>query len=127
MNLLLDTSLLIDVLRRRSQRREFVADLVRAGHVLSTTTLNVAEVYAGVRPGEEPDIEALFARLHLYELSGPSARLAGKLKNTWSQKGRTLTLADTIVAAIAIEHECQLLTDNQKDFPMPEIQLYPLP
>ncbi len=127
MNLLLDTSVLIDVLRRRGQRREFVSELARAGHVLSTTTLNVAEVYAGMRAGEEPDAEALFVGLHLYELSGRSARLAGKLKNTWSRKGRTLTLADAIVAAIAIEHECQLLTDNQKDFPMPEIQLFPLP
>jgi predicted nucleic acid-binding protein len=49
------------------------------------------------------------------------------LKNAWSRKGRTITLADAIVAAIAIEHECRLLTDNRKDFPMPEIQLYPLP
>jgi predicted nucleic acid-binding protein len=127
MKLLLDTSVLIDVLRRRSKRPEFVADLARAGHVLSTTMLNVAEVYAGMRVGEEPDAEALFVGLHLYDLSGLSARLAGKLKNAWSRKGRTITLADAIVAAIAIEHECRLLTDNRKDFPMPEIQLYPLP
>ena len=127
MKLLLDTSVLIDVLRRKRQRRELVADLARAGHTLSTTVLNVAEVYAGMRVGEEPDAEGLFVNLRLYELSGLSARLAGKLKNTWSRSGRTLTLADTIVAAIAIENKCQLLTDNQKDFPMPEIDLYPLP
>ena len=69
MKLLLDTSVLIDVLCRRSKRREFVADLARAGHVLSTTMLNVAEVYAGMRVGEEPDAEALFVGLHLYDLS----------------------------------------------------------
>jgi predicted nucleic acid-binding protein len=127
MKLLLDTTVLVDVLRRRRQRREFLADLARAGHTISTTVLNVAEVYAGMRVGEEPDAEALFVSLRLYELSGLSARLAGKLKNKWSRKGRTLTLADTIVAAIAIENECQLLTDNQKHFPMNEIRLYPLP
>jgi predicted nucleic acid-binding protein len=127
MKLLLDTSVLIDVLRRRNQRREFVAELVRAGHFLSTSMLNVAEVYAGMRPNEEPDAEALFLRLHLYELSGRSARLAGEMKNGWSKKGRTLTLADAIIAAVAIEQGCQLLTDNPKDFPMPEIQLYAMP
>lgn len=127
MKLLLDTTVLIDVIRRRNQRREFVAELVRAGHLLSTSMLNVAEIYAGIRPSEESDVEALIASLQLYELSGRGARLAGEMKNLWSKKGRTLTLADAIVAAVAIEQECQLLTDNRKDFPMPEIRLYPLP
>jgi predicted nucleic acid-binding protein len=127
MKLLLDTSVLIDVLRQGNQRRRFVADLVRAGHTLSTSTLNVAELYAGMRAGEEAGAEELLAGLGLYELGGSGARLAGKLKNIWSRKGRTLTLADTIVAAVAIEQGCQLLTDNRKDFPMQEVQLYPLP
>jgi hypothetical protein len=29
--------------------------------------------------------------------------------------------------AIAMERKCVLLTDNHKDFPMPEVKLYPLP
>ena len=127
MKLLLDTSVLIDVLRRRNRRREFVAELARASHILSTSMLNVAEVYAGMRPSEEPETSAFLDNLYLFELSGRSARLAGELKNRWSKKGCTLTLADAIVAAVAIEQGCQLLTDNRKDFPMPEIQLYPLP
>ena len=126
MKLLLDTSILIDVLRHRNQRREWLAELVRGGHSLSTTTLNIAEIYSGMRPAEESKTEALLSGLQLYELNGTSARLAGRLKNTWARKGHTLALADTIVAAIAIERECALLTDNRKDFPMPEVQLYPV-
>jgi predicted nucleic acid-binding protein len=127
MKVLLDTSILIDVLRHRNQRSKFLAELVRGGHTLSTTTLNIAEVYAGMRPAEETTTEALLSGLELYELNGSSARLAGKLKNTWARKGHSLTLADTIVAAVAIERGCALLTDNRKDFPMPEVHLYPLP
>jgi tRNA(fMet)-specific endonuclease VapC len=127
MKLLLDTSILIDVLRLKNQRSEWLARLVREGHTLSTTTLNIAEIYAGMRPTEERGTEALLGGLEVYELSGTSARMAGKMKNTWARKGRTLTLADMIVAAIAIERGCALLTDNRKDFPMPEVQLYPLP
>ncbi|PYK27336.1 MAG: VapC toxin family PIN domain ribonuclease [Verrucomicrobia bacterium] len=126
MKLLLDTSILIDALRLRNQRREWLAELVRGGHSLSTTTLNIAEIYAGMRPAEESKTEALLSGLQVYELSGASARLAGRLKNTWARKGHTLALADTIVAAIAIERGCALLTDNRKDFPMPEVQLYPV-
>jgi predicted nucleic acid-binding protein len=127
MKLLLDTSILIDLLRHRNQRNEWLAELVRGGHTLSTTALNVAEIYAGMQPAEEERTEALLSNLELYELSGSSARLAGKLKSAWARKGYTLTLADTIVAAIAIDRGCALLTDNRKDFPMPEVQLYPMP
>jgi tRNA(fMet)-specific endonuclease VapC len=127
MRLLLDTSVLIDVLRRRHGRRELLAELVRRGHTLATTALNVAEVYAGMRPEEEPQTEAFLDGLECYELTGTAGRLAGSLKYSWARKGRSLTLADTIIAAIALERRCTLLTDNRRDFPMPELDHYSLP
>jgi predicted nucleic acid-binding protein len=92
MKLLLDTSILIDVLRLRNDRSEWLAELVRGGHILSTTTLNIAEIYAGMRPSEERRTEALLGGLEVYELGGQSARLAGRLTNAWARKGHTLTL-----------------------------------
>ena len=127
MNLLLDTSVLIDALRARNRRREFLAELVRAGHSLFTTTLNIAEVYAGMRPGEESGTELLLAGLKAHDLNGSAARLGGKIKAAWQRKGRTLGLADTIIAAIAIESGSALVTDNRRDFPMTELKLYPMP
>jgi len=127
MKLLLDTSVLIDVLRLRNRRRDWLAQVARDGHSLSTTALNVAELYAGMRPGEESRTEALLAGLESYEINGTDARVAGKLKSSWARKGRTLTLDDAIIAAITIERGCALVTDNRKDFPMAEVRLYPLP
>ena len=127
MHILLDTSVLIDVLRRRHGRRELLVELARAGHFLVTTSLNVVEVYAGMRPGEEPQTAAFLDALDCYELTRTAGRVAGRLKNDWSKKGRTLTLADTIIAAIALERGCTLMTDNRKDFPMAELQCYSLP
>jgi len=127
MRYLLDTSVLIDVLRCRRGRRELLAELLRGGHAVATTALNVAEVYAGMRPGEELQTEVFLDALECYELTGSTARLAGKLKKQWSKRGRTLTLPDTIVAAIALERGCTLMTDNRKDFPMPELDYYSLP
>ena len=37
------------------------------------------------------------------------------------------SLADMMVAATALEHGLSLMTDNRKDFPLPELTLYPLP
>ena len=127
MKLLLDTSVLIDVLRLRKQRRDWLAQLARSGHTFSTTTLNIAQLYAGMRPGEETQTEGLLAGLESYEINGADARSAGKLKSSWARRGRTLTLDDAIIAAITIERGCALVTDNRRDFPMPEVQLYPLP
>jgi len=126
MRLLLDTSVLIDVLRGRQGRRQMLADLVHGGHTLATSALNIAEVYAGLRPAEEAQTSAFLDTLECYELTAAAGKLAGGLKRDWARKGRTLTLADTIIAAIAMEHRCTLMTDNRRDFPMREIEHYPL-
>lgn len=127
MHLLLDTSVLIDVLRLRHGRRELLAELARGGSTLATTALNVAELYAGMRPEEEARTETFLGALDCYELTIAAARRAGNLKSKYARQGRTLTLADTIIAAIAIERRCTLMTDNRENFPMPELHCYDLP
>jgi predicted nucleic acid-binding protein len=127
MHFLLDTSVLIDVLRLRRGRRELLAELARRGHRLATTALNIAELYAGTRPDEEARTEEFLDLLDCYPLTAAAGRLAGSLKYKYARKGRTLTLADSIVAAIAMEERCTLMTDNRKDFPMPELDCYDLP
>jgi predicted nucleic acid-binding protein len=79
-----------------------------------------------MRAGEESKTEEFLSGLECLDLSATAARMAGQIKNTWAKKGRTLTLADTLIAAVAIEHRYVLFTDNRKDFPMPEVQLHPL-
>jgi predicted nucleic acid-binding protein len=125
--LLLDTSVLIDVLRSRKARRELLDRLAEEGHQLTTTALNIVEVYMGIRPGEERETDLFLSSLECYELDAFSAKHAGLLKNAWGKKGKTISLQDAIVAAIAIERSCALMTDNRKDFPMPELNVYPLP
>lgn len=127
LQLLLDTSVLIDALRLRRSRRQWLAELVRAGHTLATSALNLAEVYAGMRPAEEARTKAFLLALECHEITASVAEMAGKLKSEWARKGRTLTLADALVAAVALQEGCPLATDNRKDFPMPELKLYPLP
>ena len=126
MRILLDTTVLIDLLRNRNQRRAFLTHLLHARHTLVTTVLNVAELYAGMRPGEKTGTEALLSGLACLGISERAARLGGDLKNTWAQRGKTLGLVDSLIAAVAIQEQCALLTDNQRDFPMQEVQLYPL-
>ena len=126
MIVLLDTTVLIDALRARQNRRVLLAELVGAGHTLATAAINIAEVYAGMRLGEEPRTEALLSSLTCYPMSGAIARRAGSLKAAYARQGQTLSLADMMIAATALEHGLSLMTDNRKDFPIPELQFCPV-
>jgi predicted nucleic acid-binding protein len=125
--LLLDTTVLIDVLRARQDRRSLLAKLIESGHTLATAAINIGEVYSGMKSGEAAVTEAFLSSLECYPITSPIARRAGSLKSQWAQKGRTLTLADMIVAAVALEHDLTLMTDNRKDFPIPQLKFHPLP
>lgn len=127
MKFLLDTTVLIDTLRSRNNRRALLTELVMQGHKLSTSAVNIAEVYAGMRPGEEKGTEAFLNSLHCVPLTGGVARLAGSLKSRYARQGKTLDLPDMMIAATALEHGLTLMTDNRKDFPVPDLQLYDLP
>jgi predicted nucleic acid-binding protein len=125
MDIVLDTSVLIDALRLRHKRRELLARLVAEGHHLATTALNIAEVYAGMRAGEESRTAFFLESLDCFAVDSAAGKRGGLLRSEWAKRGRTLTLADTVIAALAIQNGCSLFTDNRKDFPMPEITLYP--
>lgn len=127
MTFLLDTSVLIDTLRLHHGRKELLAQLAQDGHRLATTAINVAEVYSGVRAAEEQRTGLFLESLECYGIDASVAEHAGRLRNLWKKKGKTITLPDVIVAAITIERGCILMTDNRKDFPMAELTLYPLP
>ena len=124
---LLDSGIIIDVLNGKRGRAESVNHLIREGSEMACCSINVTEVYAGLRPGEEAKTERLLRSLKFYEVTWAIARQAGNLQNYWRQQGRTLALPDVTIAAVALAHKLTLLTGNPKDFPMSELRLYELP
>ncbi len=126
MTFLLDTTVLVDVLRGRNNRRSQLATLVEQDHILATSALTLGEVYAGMHPEEAAQTEVFLNSLDCIPVTASIARRAGSLKFSWQQKGRTLTLADMIVAATALEHSLSLVTDNRRDFPLPELRFHSL-
>lgn len=123
---LLDTSVIVDAMNGRKDRRELLANLLRHGNALSCCTINVIEVYAGMRPQEEPATAEFLGSLGYYEITRPIARNAGRLRYDWARKGQTLSLADATIAAVALAYGLLLMTDNGRHFPMPDLQLYPM-
>lgn len=124
---LLDTSVIIDAINNKKSRRQLLRSLLDQGHVLACCPINVVEIYSGLRPKEEESIESFLASLDYCHITFTMARLAGHFKRDFAKKGVTLSVTDTLIAAVAIEQRIFMITDNTKDFPMKELQLYPLP
>src|ERR1700758_426617 len=109
---LLDTTVIIDVLNNKRARPALLLDLLSARHILACCPINIAEAYAGMRSKEEAPTRELLASCQYYPITLPAARLAGLLKRDYSRKGVTLNLGDVIIAAVAIDNQLTLLTDN---------------
>lgn len=124
---LLDTSVLIDALRGVHGRVEELARLVEDGHLLACSVMTVAEIYAGMRPRERAATETLLDSLETYDVTRQIAERAGLLRRTWAARGKTLALADLLIASTALGLGLVLVTDNIRDFPMQELQLHAAP
>lgn len=124
---LLDTSVIIDVLNGKRNRDALLRALLSQGDLLACCAINISEVYAGMRPKEEAKTESLLQSLEYYEINWDVAKQAGLLKRDYSKKGMTLSLSDTTIAAVALEYNLTLITDNMKHYPMPQLKLHPLP
>ena len=123
---LLDTSILIDVLNDKKNRPAEVKLLSVQGHTLASCPITIAEVFAGMRPNESGATEAFLSLLEYHDITYEIAQLAGHLKFSWARRGRTITLADALIAATAISDGLVLVTENVRDFPMPELSIHPL-
>jgi predicted nucleic acid-binding protein len=127
MTVLLDTCVIIDALKAKFDRHVLLRELASRGETLACCAINVAEVYAGMRPNEETATAGLLATFEFIEVGRDLSERAGRLKFEWERKGRTIHVPDAIIAAVALTFDLSLATDNRRDFPMPDLQFLDLP
>ncbi|MFL5818332.1 MAG: PIN domain-containing protein [Conexibacter sp.] len=121
MRLLLDTSVLIDVLRGRGAG-ERLRDLRTSGEPIPwICAINVEELYRGVRETEETTVGRFLDSLRLAPLGRAEAELAGRWRRDFARRGLTLGQADCLIAAAAVGVGARLATGNPRHFPMPEL------
>jgi len=115
--LLVDTDVLIDYLRGTTQAVEFLEEaLINSKCYLSTIT--IAELYVGVKDGNERKIlDQFLSEFHIEACTLKIAEIGGLYRRDYG-KSHGVGLADALIAATAIEIGAKLVSLNIKHFPM---------
>ena len=115
MAVLLDTTVLIDLLRGNPAAREYLSRLAEVPLVSEVTRV---EILRGLRAPERAATERLFDALRWAGVDEVIARRAGELGRRWDRHRPGMALADLIIAATAEQLAAELATSNVRHFPM---------
>ena len=111
---LVDTDVLIDFLRGYAPAVEWMGKLQNQPLV---SVITIAELRAGMCPGEERPLETLFDASVVIPVDARIAGRAGDLRREFGPSHGT-GLADAVIAASSIVNEARLATLNVKHYPM---------
>jgi predicted nucleic acid-binding protein len=117
----LDSSVVIDLLRRRPGATGRLRALGEAGDDVYTCAIVADEVTFGLRPREREAASLLFEGFAVAPLGIAEGRLSGWWRQRYRKRGRTLHPSDCLIAAAAMGIGARLATGNPKDFPMKEL------
>ncbi len=117
----IDTDLLIDLLRNHKQATTFITKLEEKNIVLATTAINIFELHHGAHKSVESEknlqaIHVLTSRLSILPFTSKAAQKAGHIYAQLERQGQPIGLRDTLIAAIALTREYSVATRNQAHF-----------
>lgn len=126
MKYLFDTDTLIDVFEDRDQVRTQISTMIEAGDEVALCPITIAELYSGLSEKKRVKWENWLAALPYWSISREAAMQAGIDRKAASDKGRTLSVSDALIAAVAREQDAIVLTSNIKDYPTKDIRVMSL-
>ena len=112
---LFDTDVLIEYLRGKDEAQTYIDNIQ---DVVYMSSISMAELYAGVRKGEESrELEVFIETFEVISLNKNIAKIGGLYRNQYKPSHGT-GLADALIAATAKEINARVVTFNIKHFPM---------
>ena len=120
---LLDTGILIRHLRNVSGFPELLRYLADQSQ-LYIAVFTRFEIMRGMRERERKRTLDLLEPVVMFLMDAVIADSAGGFVNYWRQRGIVLGDGDAIIAAIALQHNLELVTTNPRHFPIPELAVW---
>ena len=117
----LDTSVLVALIRKDQSALDALEGEARRGGAVSTTAVNLCELYAGAYGAKDPakelsKVDELIAKLGVLELGTEVAKRYGELTREDALRKEPIGDFDMIIASIALESKERLATRNVKHF-----------
>lgn len=117
----IDTDVLIDLLRNVKKVVGFLAEIEEKGSLLSTTVINAFELCYGAHKSREREqnllaTRKLLNRLILLPLEPASAETAGCIYAQLETKGQPIGLRDALIGAITLTKRFTIITRNVEHF-----------
>jgi predicted nucleic acid-binding protein len=128
-----DTSVLVDNLRGRSETVDFLRRLEESGANLFTTSVNSFELYYGAYRSAKRErnitaARALLKRLIVLELTEEGSEEAGRILSILEAKGERVDFRDVLIGAIAKLHKTTLITRDTEHFKrIPDLNIKQVP
>lgn len=122
MSILLDSDIVISLLRGRPREEAACAERLSRNEALYYSPITKAEVFAGMRRKEEAATRGLFSLLICLPVSDEIGETAGYYVAAYG-RSHGVEIADALIAATAREHHTPLWTLNKKHYPMPDVTL----
>ena len=118
---LLDTDIYSEVLKAINPTVAQNAATYRQTHgVLTLSVITMLEIVKGCQQAQATARMQRFlnavAQEEVLSLEAPAAELAGRIAGDLDRTGQTIGMADPIIAAIALEHNLELVTGNAAHF-----------
>ena len=110
------------MLRGQPDVLERARDLSRAGTPTYCTPVTWAEIFAGIRPGEEAATQAFLEARGEVVLDAEVGRRAGAYLARYGAS-HGVEIADALIAAAAAMGRLRLWTRNRKHYPMADVEL----
>lgn len=118
MTVLVDTSVLIQVLRADERARTLLEFAIGNGDRVTASVLSRVEVLAGMRPEEAYDTRRLFDSVEWIGVDPELADRAGDLARRYLRSHPGIDPVDYVIAATTERLDADLWTHNLKHFPM---------
>ena len=119
--IIIDTDILIELLRNNKETVAFITTLEEKKIVLTTTVINAFELHYGAHKSRQTQknlqaTKKLLSRLVILPLTPRSAQKAGHIYAKLETKGQPIGLRDTLIGAIALTREFSITTHNKEHF-----------
>ncbi len=118
--IVIDTSVLVDDLRKRGDSKSLLARLEGVSE-LATTSITAFELYYGAYKSRDTarnlaSAKGLLSTLQVLNLSDQSCENAGRLMTDLEAACNTMDLRDLLIGSIALTEGYAVLTRNRRDF-----------